>query len=203
MDKIVIVTSFASEYLINKYKNEILIGVENGINKILNLKLKPSVCISDFDTINYDKICNKDLNIIKLPCEKDFSDTEEAIKKAIELYNVKEIIILCSLEKRYDHSHSLLLLLKKYKDYDIKLIDDNNLIKVLSNGKYLIKKDDYKYLGVFGFPKGVLSISGVKYDVNNYYLDFCETRAISNDILDDEIEINVISGDILLTLSKD
>lgn len=203
MNKVVIVTSFASCSLIDLYKNESLICVEKGINKVLNLGLKPLLCISDFDTLNYDDINDKNLNIIKLPCEKDYSDTEEAIKKAIELYNPKEIIILCSLEKRYDHSHSLLLLLKKYKIYDIKLIDDNNFIKVLSKGKYIIKKDEYKYLGVFGFSTGLLSIKGVKYSVNNYYLDFCETKAISNDIIEDEIEINVLSGDILLILSKD
>ncbi len=203
MDKVIIVTSFASDSLIDLYKNEALICVEKGINKVLNFGLKPLLCVSDFDTFNYNDINNKGLNIIKLPCEKDYSDTEESIKKTIEIYDPKEIIILCSLEKRYDHSHSLLLLLKKYKDYDIKLIDDNNFIKVLSKGKYIIKKDKYKYLGVFGFPIGLLSIKGVKYAVDNYYLDFCETKAISNDIIEDEIEINVLSGDILLILSKD
>ena len=205
MNRVVIVTSYASDELILHYKDSILIGVEKGIKNILKLGLFPSFSVSDFDTLNYEDIKDKiDSNNIKiLPSEKDYSDTEESIILSKEKYNPDEIVILCSLEKRYDHSHSLLLLLKKYSEYNIKLVDDYNLIKVYEKGTYILSNYNYSYLGIFGFPKGKVSLKGVKYEVCDYELDFIETKAISNEFSDLEARLDVSKGSILLVLSKD
>lgn len=205
MNKVCIVTSFASYESILKHKDSILVGVEKGIKHIFDLGLIPSFCVSDFDTLDYKEIEEdvKNINILKLPSEKDYSDTEFALIKSIELFNPSEVVILCSLSSRYDHSHSLLLLLKKYINNNVKLVDDLNIVRVLKNENYYINKEDYTYLGVFGFPNAIISMKNVKYEVSDYKIDFCETRAISNEFVDDVALIEVKEGNLLLVLSKD
>lgn len=205
MNKVCIVTSFASYESILKHKDSILVGVEKGIKHIFDLGLIPSFCVSDFDTLDYKEIEEdvKNINILKLPSEKDYSDTEFALIKSIELFNPSEVVILCSLSSRYDHSHSLLLLLKKYINNNVKLVDDLNMIRAFEKGNYYINKEDYSYLGVFGFPSGVITLKEVKYEVSDYKLDFCETKAISNEIINEFANIDVKEGNILLVLSRD
>lgn len=201
MDKVIIVTSFTSEKMILKYKDYPLIGVEKGIKKILDLNLKPVFAISDFDTFSLDEITNIDFEIEKLPSEKDYSDTEYALIRARELYKDVEIVILGSLSKRYDHSHALLLLLKKYSN--VVLEDENNAIYCFEKGDYGLFKEDYSYLGIFGFPSCKVSLEGVYYKVENLELSFVETKAISNSFINDYVDVHVLKGTLLLVLSKD
>lgn len=201
MDKVILVTSFASEKLILEYKDNHLFAIEKGIKKLSDLSLKAELAISDFDTYKINEFENSDIEIEKLPEEKDYSDTEYALIKARNLYPNKKIIILASLEKRYDHSHALLLLLKKYKNVILK--DDHNSIYYFDEGKYILDKEDYTYLGAFGFPNCKISINGVYYKVNNLELSFLETKAISNSFTSSKVEVEIIKGGALIVLSKD
>ena len=88
-------------------------------------------------------------------------------------------------------------------DVDGVLNSINNLIKVYEKGTYILSNYNYSYLGIFGFPKGKVSLKGVKYEVCDYELDFVETKAISNEFSDLKARLDVLKGSILLVLSKD
>lgn len=204
MRKLVIATSFATDRLIQKYAGLPFIGVENGIKKVFDSKEDLILAICDFDTLKYSDIKEKisDDKIIALNEKKDYSDTEEAILKAKEL-GYDEIIILASLQKRYDHSHALLLLLKKYAELRISIEDENNFISYYQKGNYIIQKQDYRYFGLFGFPEAVVSVDNSLYGVKKMKLDFTTTNAISNSLLDRVAIFNVYKGGVLFVQSKD
>lgn len=173
MRKVVIVTSFASKNSILKYSNTPLIGVEKGIELINKCGLTPVLGIGDFDTLDYQTALNylKPNQIVRLNPHKDMTDTEAAVDYMQKL-GFDEMIILSSIKGRYDHVHSLLLLLKKYSQCKLSIEDDNNLITYLEKGNHIIQKQDYKYVGFFGFPEAIISVDNSAYKVKKLKLKF-------------------------------
>ena len=204
MRKVVIVTSFASKNSILKYSNTPLIGVEKGIELINKCGLTPVLGIGDFDTLDYKTALNylKPNQIVRLNPHKDMTDTEAAVDYMQKL-GFDEMIILSSIKGRYDHVHSLLLLLKKYSQCKLSIEDDNNLITYLEKGNHIIQKQDYKYVGFFGFPEAIISVDNSAYKVKKLKLKFTETKAVSNELLDRVAEIDVHKGGVLVVQSKE
>lgn len=204
MRKVVIVTSYANKNSILKYAKVPLIGVEKGIELIAKCNLPIALGIGDFDTIDYQTALKyiKANQIVRLNPHKDMSDTEAAVNYMQKL-GFDEMVILCSLKGRYDHSHALLLLTKKYPNCKISLEDDNNYISYLKKGNHVIQKQEYRYVGFFGFPEAVITIENSAYNAKKLKLSFTETKAISNEFLDRVAEIEIHRGGVLVVQSKE
>ena len=145
MKKVIIVTPFASKTSILKYSKIPLIGIENGIELISKCNLPVALGIGDFDTLDYQTALKylKPNQIVRLDPHKYMTDTEAAVSYMQKL-GFDEMIILCSLSKRYDQAHALLLLTKKYPKCKIYLEDDNNFITYYGKGNHVIQKQDYR-----------------------------------------------------------
>lgn len=204
MKKVVIVTPLASKNTIMKYSKTPLIGVERGIELISKCNLPIALGIGDFDTLDYQNALKyiKPNQIVRLNPHKDMSDTEATIDYMQKL-GFDEITILCSLKGRYDHTHALLLLTKRYPNCKISLEDDNNYITYLEKGNHIIQKQDYKYIGFFGFPEAIITIDNSAYNAKKLKLKFTETKAISNELLDRIAEIEIHKGGVLVVQSKE
>lgn len=204
MKKVVLVTSLASKKSIMKYQNLPLIGIERGIELIAKCNLPIALGIGDFDTLDYELVSKylKPNQIVRLKKEKDLSDTEAAVIHMQKL-GFDEIVILASLAKRYDHSHALLLLTNKFSKCKIYIEDDNNFVAYLAKGSHLIQRQDYNYIGFFGFPKAVVSLDNSKYPMKKMKLDFTTTKAISNELLERVVSLEVHKGGVLVVQSKD
>ncbi len=204
MKKVVLVTSLASKKSIMKYQNLPLIGIERGIELIAKCNLPIALGIGDFDTLDYELVSKylKPNQIVRLKKEKDLSDTEAAVIHMQKL-GFDEIVILASLAKRYDHSHALLLLTNKFSKCKIYIEDDNNFVTYLAKGSHLIQRQDYNYIGFFGFPKAVVSLDNSKYPMKKMKLDFTTTKAISNELLERVVSLEVHKGGVLVVQSKD
>lgn len=204
MKKVVLVTSLASKKSIMKYQNLPLIGIERGIELIAKCNLPIALGIGDFDTLDYELVSKylKPNQIVRLKKEKDLSDTEAAVIHMQKL-GFDEIVILASLAKRYDHSHALLLLTNKFSKCKIYIEDDNNFVTYLAKGSHLIQRQDYNYIGFFGFPKAVVSLDNSKYPMKKMKLEFTTTKAISNELLERVVSLEVHKGGVLVVQSKD
>ena len=187
-----------------KYQNLPLIGIERGIELIAKCNLPIALGIGDFDTLDYELVSKylKPNQIVRLKKEKDLSDTEAAVIHMQKL-GFDEIVILASLAKRYDHSHALLLLTNKFSKCKIYIEDDNNFVTYLAKGSHLIQRQDYNYIGFFGFPKAVVSLDNSKYPMKKMKLDFTTTKAISNELLERVVSLEVHKGGVLVVQSKD
>ena len=130
------------------------------------------------------------------------SDAEAAVNYMQKL-GFDEMIILCSLKVRYDYAHSLLLLTKKYPKCKIYIEDDNNFITYYGKGNHIIQKQDYRYVGFFGFPEAVISFDNSAYKIKKMKLTFTDSKAISNDILERIVQIDVHKGGVLVVQSKE
>lgn len=204
MRKVVIVTHIAQKNSILKYSNIPLIGVGNGVEVIARCNLPIALGIGNFDTLDYQNVTSilKPNQIVRLNNENNISEVEGAVDYMQKL-GFDEMVILSSLKERYDITHQLLLLTKKYPNCKITIEDENNSVTYLKKGSHVIQKQDFKYVGLFGFPEAVISVDNSQYKSKKMKISFTDTKSISNSVLDRVIEMEVYKGGVLLVLSKE
>lgn len=196
------------EILLEEIKNsDILIGADKGCETYFKYNFTPDYALGDFDSI--DEIYKeklKDTKVIKYNTEKDNTDSEIALLKAIEL-KADEICILGVTGSRIDHVLASLGLLNIALENEIKcyIRDENNFITLINKDSILEDKG-YKYISFQAFGENVqgFSIEGAKYNINNALLTFGSGMFVSNEFLNENnINVTIKSGKILIIYSKD
>lgn len=194
---------------ISNIKVDFIIAVDSGLKKMDYINLSPNYIIGDFDSIDDDilgKYQDRDIEIIKLNPEKDFSDTHMALKLAIELKS-NEVYILGALGKRIDHAIANIHILKEALDNKIKckIVDNKNEIQVLTKGVNNIEKSNYKYISLFPLTTQVkgITLEGFKYPLNNATLNIGHSIGVSNEIINEDAKIYINDGILLVIKSND
>lgn len=199
---------FLKTFIKNK-KIDYIIAVDAGLEKLDSIKLLPNYIIGDFDSIKTNILKNyegKDIEIIRLNPEKDFSDTHMALKLAIELKS-NEVYILAALGKRIDHAIANIHILKEALEKNIKckIIDNKNEIQLITKGVNNIKKLHYKYISLFPLTTQVkgITLEGFKYPLNNAVLNIGHSIGVSNEIINNDAKIYINDGILLVIKSND
>ncbi len=181
-------------------EDALVIGVDKGALNAINQGIKLDIAIGDFDSVSEDEfnlIKKNSKKVIKLNPIKDETDTNEAIN-LVKDYD--EILILGGINgKRIEHFYANML--EVINNPKIKLIDDNSLIEIMDNNNYIVRKE-YKYVSIFSVIDSIVSLSGFKYDLNNYKLSRFSSLGISNEIIDSP-KIELISGKLLIIYSNE
>lgn len=175
------------------------IGVDRGTEILLKNGIRPIHVVGDFDSLgNRDILTGFDLTV--LPEVKDTTDTEEALIWAInEGYD--EIDIYGVTGGRLDHFLAAVCLLEKYAELKIRIIDQQNIIRLLRAGDHRIEAAK-KYFSLFSLDCCQLSIRNAKYELNNYQLVKNDPLCISNEFLTGPVKITN-SANLILVLSND
>lgn len=186
----------------------VLICADSGGNCLYKNKIVPEYLLGDFDSIDKEALKsfkNSGCKIEKYPVNKNFTDTEIAFNKAVEL-KVDEIVFLGLTGNRIDHLFGNIGMLKKCLKHNIKayIKDDNNSIEII-NKSTTIKGNEGETFSLYAYCDLVksLSIIGAKYKLDEYDLTLGDSRTVSNEFLDNEVNIVFTSGIILLFRSKD
>ncbi len=184
---------------------DIKIAADGGYKNALRLGVKVDILLGDFDSIGEHKT-NEDVEIIKVPAEKDFTDTQLAVETAIER-GADEIVIVGGLSGRLDHTMSNISILEDLSTRRVHAIiaDGNNRIRFINSTSTLIAKSGYKYVSILlasDKAKGV-SAEGCKYPLKNAKLQRNVQYAISNEIDGNCALISVRKGAIYIVESKD
>ena len=187
------------------------IGVDGGCLKLMAEELPIDLAIGDFDSISVeDKETLKDYasNMIEFPSEKDFTDFEEALMWVAKEYPQQKIHVLGAFGGRVDHAISCLWAMFRPElqvliPY-LSLEDEWNHISFLIPGDYVIEKLNHtKYLSfITTSPIKQLSLKNVKYTLNNQDYDF-PIALISNEFIEDKMEISFKSGGIIVGQTRD
>jgi len=212
MEKCVIVTSYINGYLsslLSDIDYDYLICADGGYTHAFQAGLKPDLVIGDFDSSSFDVASG--IEVLKLPVEKDDTDTLYCIKYAIE-NGANEIYVIGGLGGRADHSMANLESIKyaNRKGVSCTLIDQHNRIFMESANdckltSVEIPKREGWHLSIFpfcGVCKGV-SLKGTKYPLKNYDLEDTFPIGVSNEIEEDTAVISFKKGDMLIILSRD
>ena len=181
---------------------DILICADGGRDKLEGQGLTPDWYVGDNDSGGSPE----GLPSVLLPAEKDVSDLEMALDKALELGCGRIVFIGCT-GGRMDHALANLSLLVACAERGVEaaLIDMENEVRFLGPGSYRIANEPaYRYLGLIPLDWQVegLTLTGVKYPLQNFNARCCSTRTISNEILPGkQAEISFTAGRMLLIRS--
>ena len=174
----------------------------------------PSYIVGDFDSVKKE-IGDYYRDETNVPIReynpvKDASDTEIAIRLAMTL-GCSELIILGATGGRIDHlwANVQSLMIPFKAGIDAKIIDSQNLIRLIGDGETLLKKEEAvgPYFSVFPLGEEVFgfNIEGAKYPLRNHTLSPCNSLCVSNQIAEDvdEVVISFPAGNVILMQTRD
>ena len=206
---------FAAEFMKDK-KNAFLIAADRGLEALMSLGLMPNAVIGDFDSASKETIDQvnsfekeDDITVIRLNPVKDDTDTEAAVRFALENYEEPgDIYILGGTGSRVDHILGNISILGLGKDLGKKIIllDENNWIELLFESRTILKEEafgDFVSLIPFGDEVTGLTLKGFKYPLKNGTLKGFNSLGISNEIVSKEAQISFDSGVLIMVQSKD
>ena len=146
----------------------LVIAADSGYDnaKALGLAERCDFVVGDFDSTKERTFCSR-AKIIRVPSEKNETDTELAINTALE-NGADELYIVGGLSGRLDHALSNLYLLEALSKSGASAVicDGRNRVRYLKErSSFLIPRSDYKYFGLISLEKETkgVSIEGAKY----------------------------------------
>ncbi len=178
---------------------DIIIAADSGYNTAKLLEITPDIVMGDFDS--YKGNLPKDLEILRVACEKDVTDTMLACEYAKDS-GCKYITIVGGTGGRIDHSISNIFYLEDLRSQGIrvKLTDGENTVQVIMDETVSVPNDG-GYFSVFALDKCIITESGCKYPLNRASLERRRPYGVSNEAISDHAEVTV-EGVALLVTSK-
>lgn len=185
--------------------DDITIAADSGIRNAERMGVTVDFAVGDFDSFPEQEI-PKGTEIITVPAEKDFTDTQLAVDVALSK-GAEEIVIVGGLGGRLDHTLSTLGILEKLYDGNVRVLltDGNNRVRYIRSTSELIPRGHYRYFSVLAADpkvKGV-TIEGGKYPLKNKTLTRTNQFAVSNEIEKNCALISVKKGGIFIIESRD
>lgn len=176
-----------------------LICADKGYDYAKRLNLTPTYVLGDFDSLGYIPE-----NAEIFPADKNFSDTELAVYKAIEI-GATEITLYFALKGRIDHELFNISLLSSIKSKGIlaKIIDDNCVLEVINSTdigrKYQAVKEKVVSIVPISKTAHILKSEGLLYDAKGEIVKGT-TLTLSNVAISSEILVDVSIGEVILII---
>ena len=190
---------------------DIIIGVDSGLRFLYRNQIMPTHIVGDFDSVDSEVIefykKETQVPIREFNPVKDASDTEIALKLAIEL-GAEQVWILGGTGTRLDHVMANIQMLKFAMDAGVKayILDRYNRISLINDETILKRRNAYgPYFSVFplgGVVSG-FSITGAKYPLKNHTLSPYDSLCVSNQYLEEKVEISFQEGIVILMETRD
>lgn len=195
-----------------KSKNALFIGADRGALYLVEEGIVPNEIIGDFDSLTeeeWQRVSNIAPNVVKVQAEKDDTDTDLALLKAVT-YSPSEICLTGVTGGRLDHFEaalrSMYRIQVKHPHIHLKIINSHNEICILLPGEHTIIRDEkYRYISFFAYQNEVenVTIRGVKYETTNDCIEIGTSRFTSNELISSLGYISFSSGICLMIRSSD
>lgn len=184
---------------------DFFIFCDGGLMHADGLGIKPDLIVGDFDSCASEDLARwKDsCETVRLPREKDDTDTLFAVKLALER-GFDDFLLLGAMGGRFDHAMgnvSILLYLDGLGKKAV-LVDDYSQMKIVGRESFFIddKCSYFSVLTVAGDVSGV-NIKNAKYPLENASLSSDFQLGISNEVLPGKVaEVSVEQGRVLVVV---
>ena len=186
--------------------DDLCIAADSGFHNAQKCGDRVDLLVGDLDSIGSYKL-DKITEMIQVPAEKDDTDTQLAVKVALER-GAKQLVIIGGLGGRLDHTLSNLSVLPELWKVRIHAhaTDGYNRIRYINSTSTLIPRSGFKYLSIIALTeklKGV-SIEGCKYPLKNATLFRAnQSLSVSNEILENCALISIRKGEAFIIESRD
>ena len=189
-------------------EGDFFVFCDGGLSHAEGLGLQPDIIVGDFDSCEASDLSKYagtagHPEIIKLPREKDDTDTLFAVKLALER-GYDDFLFLGAMGARFDHALanvSILLYLDGLGKKAV-LADDYSTMQIVGAKPFYIN-DDCSYFSVMTVAGNVsgVTIKNAKYPLENAELSADFQLGVSNEVLPGKTaEISVANGRVLIVI---
>lgn len=167
---------------VDAFSWDFVIACDKGFEYAERMKIKPDVWIGDFDS--YKKEPSFDGQLIKLPIEKDDTDTISAIKYAIEK-GCEFIHVCCAFGGRLDHTVANIQAASFAVDKGVRITMSglNTVLYTVKNDSINLYCNADSYVSVFSLTDKSIGVTlkGLKYSLDNTTLTNSFPLGVSNE----------------------
>ncbi len=188
---------------------DLIICADGGVRHAVALDLTPDLVLGDFDSITpalLREVEERGIPILRVPWEKDQTDTELALREAIGR-GAQEMILVGASGDRLDHTLSNVLLLPGMPaGVQVSLVDDKNVVRLLRPGTAAtVAGRPGEYLSLLPLtPEATgVSITGVKWPLADATLRWGESLGVSNQLAAPAATVSVRTGLLLVISARD
>ena len=187
-------------------EDDLVIAADSGYRNAKKMGVVPNLLLGDFDSLNQSEKLPEDLEILQVPAEKDDTDTQLAVKVALER-GAKQLVIIGGLDGRLDHTLSNLAILEDLASRHISAIITNgqNRVRFIRDSGVILMRDGFRYFSILAADpvvKGV-SVDGCKYPLKKAKLLRTNQYAVSNEIIGNCALIEIKKGGAWVVESND
>lgn len=177
--------------------DDFIIAADKGIEILTQKGISPHITVGDFDSSSV--IPTK--NVIKLPVEKDVTDTHAAVDIALE-NGCREIHIYGGMGGRIDHTFANYSLISSLAEKGIRacLFGEGYFVSAICGGGMTLHGKKGSTVSVFSWSdecRGV-TLKGVKYPLSDAVLHKNFALGVSNSFVEEIAEISVSDGILLI-----
>ncbi|MGB9779240.1 thiamine diphosphokinase [Caldanaerobacter sp.] len=187
---------------------DMVICADGGANHAYRMKIKPFLIIGDFDSVDKEILefyQKQGVMVEKFPTMKDETDTQLALKRAIEL-GANEITFIGVIGDRFDHSYAnlSLLLYSLKRGVKSRIINEKNEIYLIDDQIELEgeKGDLLSLLPYSGEVEGIYT-KGLFYPLSGETMVMENPYGISNVFIEEKASVKIKKGLLLVIKPKD
>ena len=192
-------------------EEDFVIAVDGGLGYCGVLEVEPDLLIGDFDSVSEEeekavRLLEQEIpdRVIRLAREKDDTDMLAALKEGLAR-GYRQFHIYAGTGGRFDHTLAniqCLFYLKK-RDAVGYLIDGTGMMLVICGEAVHFRKNLEGTLSLFslGEKANGVTISGMKYELENAVLTNDFPIGISNEFIGEEAMISVEEGELVCMIS--
>lgn len=192
-------------------ENDLVIAVDGGLSYCGILNVEPDLIIGDFDSVSEQEVLAIEglerqipERILRLPCEKDDTDTLAALKEGLKR-GYRDFRIYAGTGGRFDHTLANIqcLLYLKNRGAVGYLVDGAGMMLVVKNEAVHFQAGLEGYLSLFSMveeSKGI-TIEGMKYPLDNAAVRNDFPVGISNEFVGEGASIAVTDGTLVCMIT--
>ena len=187
-----------------RLEKPLIICADRGLEYALRLGMRPDLFVADCDSSHRtDAPCE----FIRLVPEKDDTDTMHALNVAIDR-GCTNVVIVCATGGRIDHMLANLALCEYCAERNVRCVvaDRRNSVEFFGQKPVKIQKDPkYSFFSLIPLDHHLegVTIQGAKYPLEDARVSRSNILTVSNEFLENEVEISVKKGKWLLVRSGD
>ncbi|MGN0711945.1 MAG: thiamine diphosphokinase [Anaerovoracaceae bacterium] len=203
--------------IVNIDDYDCVICADNGYFWALQEEIFPDLIIGDFDSLKDASLLpgsgsstskKTDTEIMRLPVEKDYTDTHVCIQEAVNR-GFKHICIVGGMGGRLDHTlanlQSIAWAADSFSGLEIYMLDKKNKITVLKNSEITLHGKPGETFSLISFSESCtgVNVENAKWSLENAVLTNHFPLGTSNELLEAPCRISVEKGELLVIRSMD
>ena len=180
----------------------LVIAADGGYSRCLAYGFTPDIVIGDFDSLGF---VPENANTVRLPVEKDVTDTDAAVTAALER-GCAENVYFVGMGGRPDHTLANYALAARLSQKGIRafLYGGGYVITALTDGTAKLSGVPGKTVSVFAWTEKAegVTLRGLKYPLENHELTNTFALGVSNSFIETAAEITVARGTLIIMLDR-